>query len=34
VQTLCHEIENGRDLFVRHIELLDDLVDNEVFESR
>ena len=31
-QTLCHELEDGRDLFARHVELLDDLVDAEVFE--
>src|SRR5688572_28826419 len=31
-QAICHELENGRDLFARHIELLDYLVDAEVLE--
>jgi len=31
-QTLSHELEDGLHLFARHVELLDDLVDAEVFE--
>ena len=31
-QTLGHELENSLDLFARHVELFDHLVDAEVFE--
>jgi hypothetical protein len=31
-QTLSHELEDSGDLFARHVELLDDLVDAEILE--
>jgi hypothetical protein len=31
-QTLSHKFEDGLDLFARHVELLDDLIDAEVFQ--